>query len=120
MADVFSAAKRSEIMARIKGKNTVPEIRVGQLIRALGHRFRVCDFALPGKPDIVIPKLKKVIFVHGCFWHGHNRCRRSTLPATRKNFWREKIEGNKLRDRRITGRLRRLGWGVLVVWQCEL
>jgi len=119
MADVFTPEKRSAIMAKIKGGNTAPEIRVRKLLHSLGYRFRLHSRELPGKPDIVLPRHGKVIFVHGCFWHGHSRCPRATLPTTNPEFWRKKTEGNKARDRRVARKLRRMGWGVLVVWQCQ-
>jgi DNA mismatch endonuclease (patch repair protein) len=120
MVDTFSPAKRSAIMARIGGKDTAPEMRVRRLLHALGFRFRLHATALPGKPDIVLPRYRKVIFVHGCFWHAHTRCRRATLPTTNAEFWTTKIGKNRMRDRRARRQLRRLGWGVLVLWQCQL
>ena len=119
MADVFTPAKRSAIMARIKGENTQPEILVRKIIHSLGYRFRLHKKTLLGKPDIVLPRHEKVIFVHGCFWHGHPGCVRSALPATRKKFWRNKISGNVARDIRVRRSLIRQGWRVLVVWQCQ-
>lgn len=120
MADVFGKVKRREIMARIKGKNTAPELYVRRLLHALGYRFRLHCGDLCGNPDIVLPRHHKVLFVHGCFWHGHPRCKRATLPQTNRQFWRAKIEGNRSRDQRVKRQLRRLGWGVLEVWQCQL
>ena len=120
MADVFSTAKRREIMARIKGKNTAPELYVRRLLHALGYRFRLHHGDLCGTPDIVLPRHRKVVFVHGCFWHGHPRCNRAALPQTNRRFWRGKIEGNRSRDQRVKRRLRRLGWKVLEIWQCQL
>lgn len=119
MADVFTPEKRSQIMARITGRNTKPEIVVRKLIHALGYRFRLhCD-TLPGTPDIVLPRLEKVVFVNGCFWHGHQGCARATVPTTNTKFWRKKIEGNIARDKRTVRKLRRQGWGVMVVWECQ-
>jgi len=119
MVDVFTSEKRSAIMARIKGENTVPEILVRRIVHSLGYRFRLHADKLPGKPDIVLPRYQKVIFVHGCFWHGHRSCSRSELPTSNVDFWRKKIEGNVTRDKRTMRELRRLGWDVLVVWQCQ-
>src|SRR5256712_6187240 len=98
MADVFDHDKRSRIMAAIKGKNTTPEKIVRSLLHQMGYRFRLHQRTLPGVPDIVLPIHKKVIFVHGCFWHGHSGCKRASLPKTNKSFWRKKILGNKARD----------------------
>lgn len=120
MADVFTQQKRSEIMSRIGGKNTAPEIRVRRLLHALGFRFRLHRSDLPGKPDILLPRHDKIILVHGCFWHGHEGCPRAALPATHSEFWRAKIERNVMRDKRVCSELRDLGWSVLVLWQCEL
>jgi DNA mismatch endonuclease (patch repair protein) len=120
MADVFTRKKRSDIMSRIKGENTKPEILVRKLVHSLGCRFRLHCATLPGKPDIVFSKHKKIIFVHGCFWHGHAGCKRATLPSTNKAFWQKKIAGNKVRDKTAGQRLRRKGWDVLIVWQCQI
>lgn len=120
MADVFSPAKRREIMAAIKGENTAPELYVRRLLHAHGYRFRLHRDDLPGKPDIVLPRYEKVVFVHGCFWHGHRRCKRATLPKTNRTFWQKKIEGNRRRDARVKRQLRSLGWEVFEVWQCQL
>jgi DNA mismatch endonuclease (patch repair protein) len=120
MADTFTKAKRSDIMSRIGGKNTAPEMRVRRLLHALGFRFRLHRDDLQGKPDIVLPRHHKVIFVHGCFWHGHPRCRRAALPTTNVEFWQKKIGGNKARDQRVRRELKKSGWDVLVLWQCQL
>lgn len=119
MVDVFSPAKRSAIMSSIKGQNTMPEVLVRKIVHSLGYRFRLHNKALAGKPDIVLPRHKKIIFVHGCFWHGHMNCPRSTLPSTQTIFWRSKIERNRLRDIKTSRQLRRQGWAILVVWQCQ-
>ncbi|PYS21342.1 MAG: very short patch repair endonuclease [Acidobacteria bacterium] len=119
MADVFTPEKRSAIMSRIKGGNTKPEILVRRIVHSLGFRFRLRPQNLVGKPDLVLPRYRKIIFVHGCFWHGHARCRRSTLPTSNVAFWQKKIEGNKARDRNVVRTLRRMKWDILVVWQCE-
>ncbi|NLS91516.1 MAG: DNA mismatch endonuclease Vsr [Planctomycetaceae bacterium] len=119
MADVFSPEKRSAIMARIKGGNTKPELLVRRIVHSLGYRYRLHSKQLPGKPDLVLPRHHKVIFVHGCFWHGHPRCKRSALPTSNVTFWQEKIGKNRVRDKRTVRNLRRMGWEVLVVWQCQ-
>jgi DNA mismatch endonuclease (patch repair protein) len=119
--DVYSKRKRSRIMALIGGKNTGPELAVRRFLHSKGFRYRLHAADLPGKPDIVFPKYGAVVFVHGCFWHGHRGCRKGrTLPATRKAFWRRKIEGNRARDRRDRRRLRRMDWRVFVVWACRI
>jgi len=120
MADIFSTQKRSEIMSKISGKETKPEILVRKLLFAEGFRFRKNDKRLPGKPDIVLPKYKTVIFVHGCFWHGHLDCKKSKLPETRKEFWEMKINGNIQRDIIVQDELKALGWNIIIVWQCQL
>lgn len=120
MSDIFSSEKRSEIMSKISGKETKPEILVRKFLFAHGFRFRKNDKKLPGKPDIVLPKYKTVIFVHGCFWHGHHNCKKSKLPETRKEFWEEKINQNISRDIRNIKDLEELGWKVILVWGCEL
>ena len=120
MTDIFSKSKRSRIMSHISGKNTKPEIIIRKIVHSLGYRFRLHKRDLPGKPDIVFLKLKKVIFVNGCFWHGHKNCIRSKLPTTNKNFWKEKIEGNKRKDKSNYIRLKKLGWDYLVIWQCKI
>jgi DNA mismatch endonuclease, patch repair protein len=119
MADVFTRAKRSEIMARIKGKNTKPEIRLKKLLRAAGIRYRSHVKNLPGTPDVVLPELKTAIFVHGCFWHGHKGCRRSRLPSTNRKFWKKKIDGNILRDQKKALALKMAKWNVKIFWSCK-
>lgn len=106
-------------MAGIKGRNTSPERLVKAFLRRLHCRFRSNVDNLPGKPDILLLGKKKLIFVHGCFWHGHKGCSRAGRPQTNKSFWKKKIEGNIKRDSRILRRLRKDGWKVLVVWQCQ-
>lgn len=120
MADVFSKVKRSWVMSRVKGRDTKPEILVRSFVHRMGFRFRVHRRGLPGNPDIVLPQHNKVIFVHGCFWHGHKRCLRSKRPTTNEQFWNKKLNGNIERDKRLRRRLHRMGWDVLVVWQCEI
>ena len=112
-------AARSELMRRVRGKDTKPERAVRRVAHALGYRFRLHRRDLPGTPDLVFPRLGRAIFVHGCFWHRHEGCARTTTPKTRAAYWREKFEQNIRRDRRNVEALRRLGWEVLVVWECE-
>ena len=107
-------------MSKITGKNTKPEIKVRKIAFSLGYRYTLHKKDLPGKPDIVFPKYKKVIFVNGCFWHGHNKCSRSKLPSTNKKFWKEKIEGNKRKDKSVHIKLKKAEWDYLVIWQCEI
>ena len=107
-------------MSRVSGKNTQPEIAVRSLLHNLGFRFRLHRKDLPGKPDITLPKYKKVIFVHGCFWHGHEDCPRSKRPSTNEEFWREKLNKNIERDKETVTALKELGWDVLTVWACEV
>lgn len=118
--DIFSKRKRAEIMGRIKGKETKPEILIRKALFAKGYRYRKNVKSLPGKPDIVLSKLKTIILVNGCFWHGHNNCKASKLPATNTSFWKLKILSNIDRDKRNLGKLRRLGWHVIQVWQCSI
>lgn len=118
--DVFTREKRSQIMSRISGKNTKPEIIVRSLLHNLGYRFRLHRKDLPGKPDITLPKHKKTIFVHGCFWHGHTGCSRSKRPSTNKEFWCEKLDKNIERDKATVKALEQSGWSVLTVWTCEV
>jgi DNA mismatch endonuclease, patch repair protein len=118
--DIFSKSKRSQIMSHISGKHTKPEISIRKIAHSLGYRFRLHKKELPGKPDIVFPKYKKVIFVNGCFWHGHKNCNRSKLPTTNKIFWQDKIAGNKKKDKSNYIRLKKLGWHYLVIWQCSI
>lgn len=120
MVDVFTKEKRSEIMSRVKGKDTAPELLVRSLIHRLGFRFRLHRNDIPGKPDIVLPKFHKIIFVNGCFWHGHSRCRKARLPETNREFWRNKQAYNHKRDIRNIATLKADDWDVLVIWECEL
>jgi len=106
-------------MSRIKGRNTLLERIVRRCLRKLGYGFRSYNENLPGNPDIVLSKAKKVIFVHGCFWHSHNNCKRSALPETNKSFWKKKIKGNAARDKAIKVKLRKMGWRTLTIWQCQ-
>jgi len=120
MADVHNTATRSYNMSRIKGKNTKPEMLVRKFLFANGFRYRLNVKTLPGKPDIVLPKYKTVIFINGCFWHGHEGCRYFTIPKTRTEFWLTKISDTQKRDREAESQLNELGWKVVTVWECQL
>ena len=118
--DVHDEKTRSYNMSRIKGKNTKPEEIVRKYLFSKGFRYRKNDKRLPGTPDIVLPKYKTVIFVNGCFWHGHKDCRYFVIPKTNTDFWLNKINTNIERDKRKQEALKELGWNVIVVWECEL
>ena len=120
MGDVVTPEQRHKCMARIRSKNTKPEIMVRKYLFARGFRYRKNVRRLPGTPDIVLRKYRTVIFVNGCFWHGHEGCRYSHLPKSNVEFWRNKIERNKKRDLRERVELRRMGWHVIQVWECQL
>lgn len=120
MADVHSPQVRSRNMSKIKGTNTKPEMIVRRHLFSKGFRYRKNDVRLPGKPDIVLPKYKTVIFVNGCFWHKHNGCKYFVWPKSNPEFWKSKIEGNVDRDILNHQLLRDAGWNVIVVWECEL
>lgn len=107
-------------MSRIRGRDTLPEKRVRSLLHRHGFRFSLRRKDLPGKPDIVLPARRAVVFVHGCFWHQHDGCRNATMPSTRRSFWEAKLKGNVARDGRNYEALRSLGWQVITVWECEL
>lgn len=107
-------------MAKIRGEETQPEIVVRKFLFSQGFRFRKNVKTLPGKPDIVLPKYKTVIFIHGCFWHKHKNCKKAQLPETRKEFWKNKINGNVERDKKNIRELKKTGWQVIVLWQCRL
>ena len=120
MADVFSKSKRSEIMSRIRGKDTGPEMVIRKALFANGFRYRLHVKNLPGKPDIVLPKYNAVVIVDGCFWHGHKNCKFFRMPKSRISFWRKKIDANRARDVKNRRKLRRLGWNVIQIWECQL
>ncbi len=120
MADVHEPEIRSYNMSRIKGKDTKPEMLVRKFLFSNGFRYRLHDKKLPGKPDMVLPKYKTVIQVHGCFWHGHKGCKYFVIPKTRTKWWKEKIEGNIDRDQVAEKELKSEGWKVIVIWECEL
>ena len=123
MADVFSPEKRSEVMSRVRGRDTKPEIALRSMLHRLGYRFTVNgprNRSLPGKPDIVLPKYRCVIFMHGCFWHGHENCPHFRLPKSRREWWSAKIAGNRRRDLHNENALRDQGWHVITIWECAL
>lgn len=120
MVDVVDSATRSRMMAGIQGKNTKPELLVRKYLHGRGLRFRLHAKKLPGKPDLVFPKHKVVVFVHGCFWHRHSGCKYATTPSSRKSFWTNKLSENVDRDSYQIAALGELGWRVFVVWECEL
>ena len=107
-------------MSRVRSKDTTPELAVRRLVFGMGYRYRLYDKRLPGRPDLVFAGRRKVVFVNGCFWHGHRGCRYARLPRTNTDFWRKKIRKNRARDRRNAALLEASGWKVLTVWQCEL
>ncbi len=119
MTDVFPPEKRSWIMSRVRDKDTSPERRVRSIAHGLGYRYRLHRNDLPGNPDIVFPSRKKMIFVHGCFWHGHNCRRGRRIPKANAEYWIEKIRRNVERDALNQAKLASLGWDVLVIWECE-
>lgn len=119
MSDIFSHTKRSDIMSKITGKNTKPEILVRKFLFSQGLRYRINVKKLPGKPDIVLPKFRTIIFINGCFWHRHS-CKKGQLPTSNIDFWKEKISSNKKRDSKNVDLLVKLGWKVITIWQCEI
>jgi len=120
MADVHTSEQRSYNMSRIRSANTKPEILVRKFLHSNGLRYRLHAKSLPGKPDIILPKYKTIIFVHGCFWHGHNNCKYFTMPATRTDWWKEKIEKNIFNYQKAVNALKKEKWNVLTVWECSL
>jgi DNA mismatch endonuclease, patch repair protein len=119
MADTVSRAERSRIMAAVKSKDTAPEMFVRRLVHSLGYRYRLHVRSLPGTPDLVFPRLRKIINVNGCFWHLHG-CPRCRIPSSRRGYWVKKLEGNAARDKRVRRELQRAGWKVLVLWECQV
>lgn len=113
------SAERSRLMASVRQKNTEPELAVRQVLHRNGYRYRLHRKSLPGSPDLVLPSKKLAIFVHGCFWHRHRKCKRSTTPKSRQDFWAEKFRQNVARDRRNYAALRKLGWSVKIIWECQ-
>lgn len=120
MSDRLTPAQRHYNMSRIRSANTRPELKLRHALWDKGFRYRINDKNLPGKPDIVFPKYKTIIFVHGCFWHGHTGCKRFVVPQTNTEFWTSKINRNKDRDQEVWRKLESLGWNVIIVWECQL
>ena len=120
MADVHDCATRSYNMSQIKGKNTKPEILVRKFLFARGLRYKLHDNSLPGTPDLILPKFSTVIFINGCFWHGHQGCKYFSIPKTRKEWWENKIEYNQKKDTQNHSALLGLGWRVITIWECDL
>lgn len=120
MSDSLPTAMRSKLMSRIRSKNTKPELVVRKLIFAAGYRYRLHVRTLPGSPDLVFPRRKKAVFVHGCFWHQHASCDFARMPKSRVEFWEKKFSDNKKRDQSAIEMLNHAGWAVLVIWECEL
>lgn len=119
MADRLTSRQRSALMAGVRTKHTAPELKVRSVAHRLGYRFRLHRKDLPGSPDLVFPRLKAAVFVNGCFWHQHPNCPKSSIPSTRTEFWKTKLARNAARDAVANDALRRAGWRVLVVWECE-
>ena len=120
MADVHSPETRSYNMSQIRAKDTKPEMLVRKFLHSQGFRYRLHDKKLPGKPDMVLPKYKTVIFVHGCFWHGHKNCKYYVVPKTRTDWWLNKINGNIANDKKAMTALKKDGWKIITVWECQL
>jgi len=120
MTDIVSKKTRSRMMSTIRGKNTKPEMIVRKYLHWRGFRFRLHNSKLPGKPDIVLPKYKTCVLVHGCFWHQHPGCRFAYSPKSNRQFWEEKLAGNVERDRKNRKDLRKLGWRVFTIWECQI
>ncbi|KMP11495.1 endonuclease [Candidatus Nitromaritima sp. SCGC AAA799-C22] len=122
MTDTITPSKRSKLMSKVRSKDTKPEMIVRRMVFKLGFRYRLHQSDLPGKPDLVFRKLKKIIFVHGCFWHKHSlpSCRLSRLPKSKLNYWLQKLESNKIRDKKNRAKLTQAGWKILIIWECQL
>ena len=120
MVDTVTPEVRSRIMAKVKSKGMKPELRVRKLLHGLGYRYRLHRADLPGRPDLVFPARRKVVFVNGCFWHRHDNCGQVRLPATNRDYWQAKLERNYNRDRRNLALLREQGWAALTIWECQL
>lgn len=118
--DIFTPEKRSEVMSRVRSGNTKPELLVRSLLHRMGYRFRLHRKDLPGKPDIVLPKYRTVVLVHGCFWHQHPGCRKATVPKRNRAFWEAKLSRNTERDREVVRKLEQAGWKTVTIWECEL
>ena len=120
MSDIYSSAKRSKLMSKIRGRDTSIERLLRSALHRSGLRFRKNVSALPGRPDIVFPRYRTVVFVHGCFWHRHKHCERASTPKSNRAFWRAKFSANQKRDQRVVRALLKLGWHVLVIWECRI
>ena len=120
MIDIVDSRKRSELMANIRGRDTAPERAVRRIAHRMGLRFRLCRKDLPGRPDLVLPKYRLAVFVHGCFWHQHEGCQYAHIPKTRTEYWKDKFARNVVRDGENEESLRYLGWNVVVIWECEV
>lgn len=120
MPDNLTKEQRKNVMSSVKQRHTKPEIAIRKLLHRYGFRFRLHNKKLPGTPDIVLPKYKAVIFVHGCFWHQHEGCRKARRPTSNVEFWNEKLDRNAERDTRKESELKNLGWKVLIIWDCEI
>ncbi|HRJ51905.1 MAG TPA: very short patch repair endonuclease [Candidatus Thiothrix moscowensis] len=120
MTDIVDPATRSRMMSGIRGKDTKPEMLIRKALHKRGFRYRLHAKDLPGKPDLVFPKYKAVVFIHGCFWHGHEGCKYFKVPQTRTEFWLNKIEGNRLRDKQVRTQLEESGWRVGIIWECSV
>jgi DNA mismatch endonuclease (patch repair protein) len=118
--DRLTKKKRSWLMSRVRGVDTTPELLVRTLVRQMGHRFASYSQNLPGRPDLIFRRKKMLIFVHGCFWHGHANCQKGRLPKSNRAYWSDKVIKNRARDRRVVRQLRRLGWKSLTIWACQL
>jgi len=120
MVDSLTRAERSRVMSRVRSKDTKPEMIVRRITHRMGFRYRLHDKKLPGCPDLVFRRRRKVVFVHGCFWHRHRNCRLARLPKSRRDFWTPKLNANRKRDERTIRELTKAGWQVLVIWECEI
>lgn len=120
MVDTLTMAERSRVMGRVRSKDTKPEMIVRRLTHGMGYRYRLHDKKLPGCPDLVFRRRRKVIFVHGCFWHRHRNCALARLPKSRRDFWTPKLNANRKRDERNLRELAKAGWPALVIWECEI
>ena len=120
MPDTLSIIQRKALMSRIRAQDTTPELVIRHALWHQGFRYRVNDKRLPGKPDVVLPKYHTVVFVHGCFWHGHKDCKYYTVPETNKEFWVAKVTRNQERDQEVWRKLEAKGWNVIIVWECQL
>lgn len=120
MPDIFTPEQRHHVMSQIHSSSTKPELRLRYALWRLGFRYRINDKRLPGSPDIVLPRYRTVVFVHGCFWHGHKGCKNYTVPKTNTEFWTAKVSRNQERDQEVWRKLEAKGWSVIIVWECEL